>query len=242
VSADILQRLEEETKRVDKLLNKPKKVLIARHTLKEKRFVRTEQDYFSDYKDAEIWFWDLEQERGVRETFFKWLYHLERLKREQDIEGIVAEEEQEEEEEEQEGDEEEDSDRDSGEQENNDWAPMTMIIVLEMKMMKRMENKRKSFIERNCEKKWKEEEFRTFAVTSTGLWGSETMAVLGHRFVCWRSLYSSLGCHFRDQAQLAVRTDHRPSTVLLLWCLKSRCRGRQLQCAYLRARGTGSAW
>ena len=50
VSADTLQCLEEETKRVDKLLNKPKEVFKD----DEKRFVRNE-DYFGDYKEAEMY-------------------------------------------------------------------------------------------------------------------------------------------------------------------------------------------
>ena len=51
VSADILQCLEEETKRVDKLLNKQKEVLKD----DGKRFLRTKEDYFGDYKDAEMY-------------------------------------------------------------------------------------------------------------------------------------------------------------------------------------------
>ena len=50
-STDILECLEEETKRVDKLLNKQKEVFKD----DEKRFVRTNEDYFGEYKDAEMY-------------------------------------------------------------------------------------------------------------------------------------------------------------------------------------------
>ena len=115
VSADIFQCLEDETKRVDRLLRSPKVVL--RTHVDGDRISKSKGDYFSDYETAEKYECDkvVNKREELEKLALKWFQHLQSVNEE-----VGSNEEQEQQQEEKEEDEEEVEQENSDEEEESE--------------------------------------------------------------------------------------------------------------------------